>query len=409
MIKRNKYTNWILVYILLFLSGSYLCKLSQEMYLIVGFLIAFTAWYLYSDRKINDQFLLYTIVFSSFFFLLMLYTGDSISLQSVISMIIKLVIGYLILRTVRANFLETYIKVVVFLAVFSLFGFLVDSFDLFDGLIRKLPPVDDKGYEGIFYLYRYYYHPDRNNSIFFEPGAYQAFLNAGLFLLFFTKTGFKKSAKLSYIAILLITLITTFSTTGYVIFLVMFPLFLFRSDILTFTGKAILIGAIVVVVSALSVQLYSAFVVKLSDYLTAEDPYETGRSAVTRSSDYKIDLKIFKKHIFGLGHEKYLEENRKIGRREKAGSSNGVTSTLAKYGLPFSLFLFGSYFWALRKLLDDHLLAIVAFVMFMLFLAGESFYVLAPVSLAIIAGAFVFDRTSVKTNGSSLTQVGRLE
>ena len=74
-------------------------------------------------------------------------------------------------------------------------------------------------------------------------------------------------------------------------------------------------------------------------------------------------------------------------------SSNGVTKTLAIYGLPFALLLFGSYYWAFGKLLGGFLMSTVPFLMLMIFLFGESYYINAPVCLAIISAAFVYERS----------------
>jgi len=370
----------------------------------LGFLVALIAWYLFTDRKINDRFLIYIVIFIGFLFSLSLYTGGSQSVPSIFKMALSLVTAYLILKTVGTSFTGTYIKLVVFLAIISLFGYLSDTLHLFDGLVAKLPSVGEMGYEGVFYVFRHAYHPYRNNSIFFEPGAYQAFLNAALFLIFFTKTGFGIRRTWTYIAVLMVALITTFSTQGFVIFSIGFILFLYKSEILPFSGKAILVGLIFSIVIVFSSLFYSTFVVKLSAYLEPEEGLR-GHSAHVRSYDAQADLEIFKKHVFGLGHEKYTEEFRAINRNigivsveEDLGarSSNGVTRSLAMYGLPYSLFIFGSYYWALRKLLYDLLLTGTAFIMFMLFMIGEVSYTVLPISFAIIAAAFVFDRTSGK-------------
>jgi hypothetical protein len=60
------------------------------------------------------------------------------------------------------------------------------------------------------------------------------------------------------------------------------------------------------------------------------------------------------------------------------------------YGLPIGLFVFGSYLWAMRRLLHDPVLVTGAFVMFMLFLGSESYYISAPVSYALISAAFIY-------------------
>lgn len=388
--------NFLLVYLLLFVSGTWRYMQADNKFLVIGFLVTLGAWFVFSDRKINDRFLLYTIVFSGFLVLLGLYTGGSLSLPSVIASTMKIVLAYLVVRTVGENFVNTYVKVIVFLAAISLFGYLTDILNLGDAVVVKLPPVGTMGYEGVFYLFRCRWHPDRNNGIFYEPGAYQAFLNAGLFLLLFQKTNFTKKKTWVYIGILATTLITTFSTTGLLLFASMLLMFILKSELVSGSGKITIISIVFVLAAVLSAQFYSAVVVKLNDYFEANE-YELGTSGKARSADAGTDMKLFKRYVFGLGNEKYTEQFGVVGRfdegRSAPGSSNGVTRALAELGLPFSLFLFGSYYWALKRLLYDSLLTVGAFVMVLLFLASESYYLFSPFPFLLIVSAFVYRGT----------------
>lgn len=395
--RQKAIVNVLLVYLLLFVSGSWRYNLSSDRYLIVGFLISFLAWYQYSDRKISDKFILYTVVFAAFLFTQSVYTAGSLSISSVIASTIKIVLPYFIIKTVGERFVDAYIKVVVFLAAISLFGYLSDVFNLLDGIVRKLPNVQDVGYEGILYLYRFSWHIERNNSIFFEPGAYQVFLNAALFFLFFMRTDFSIKRKWIYITILTITLITTFSTAGYLIFAVLLLVFFIKSPLLTFRKKIMMAGLGIIAVGVFSNQFYSTVTVKVNDYLTAHE-YDFGASAQNRSSDAKTDLKVFRKHIFGAGYDEYYKEFSIAGRvdPERGYSSNGVTKMLAVYGLPFSLFVFGSYYWALKRMLNEFLLTAASFVMLMMFLAAESWYMMSPTCLAIVASAFITGQMPVR-------------
>jgi hypothetical protein len=386
---KNELRDAILVYGLLFISGSHIYNQSPNKYLILIFIISVLAWALFSDRKINDRFVLYVCVYTGLLLLIHLYTDKSLSFSSVIASTMKLLIAYLILKTVGKSFLETYIKVVVVLAGISLFGYLSDSLLLFDGLIQKLPRVGDLGYEGIFYLFRFQTHIDRNNSIFFEPGAYQIFLNVALFMLFFTTTRFSLRRKWVYILILLVTLLTTFSTTGYMIFGALFCLLMIKSDMVSRQGKLTLLMLLVLAIVGFSVQFQSVMIKKINKYMAIQDITD---QQDLRSFDMLVDLEIFKKHIFGVGHDKYFEEVSAIGLiKEGHASSNGLTMTLAIYGLPFSLFLFASYYWFFRKFFRGVLLRIVPFGAFLIFLFSESYYVFAPFCLAIIAAIFVYD------------------
>jgi uncharacterized membrane protein len=379
----------VLVYLLLFVSGSIRFSLFSEQYLIIVFIGSLLAWFLFSDRNINEKFVIYVCVFSGFLLIIDLYTGGGLSMGSIIGTVMRLVLAYLIIKTVGARFVETYIKVIVFLAVFSLFGFLTDQLYLFDAVIHKLPHVGDNGFGGIFYTYRHHYVGyNRNNSIFFEPGAYQGFLNMGLFLLLFTKSEFSKTRRWVYISTLLITLFTTFSTTGYLTFATMFGFFILKSNELSTSSKALLGGVVLAVIVVFSAQFKSVIVDKLASYTSIEDITD---SRNRRSFDALVDMEIIKKHIFGAGHKKYFETFGSIGViGEGTGSSNGITKTFAVYGLPFGIFLFGSYYLAIVRLFGGPLSSLVPFGMLMMFFLGESYFVFAPFCLAIIAAAFVF-------------------
>ncbi len=375
---------------LLFVSGAHRYNLAQDTFIVLAFVVALSAWYLLTDRKISGQYLLYLTVFVGLLFLLSIYTGGSLSLQSLIKTTMKFVLAYLILRTVGDRFVETYVNVIVFLAAVSIVGYLTDIYHLFDSIISKLPPVGRYGYEGFLYIFRHAHHPERNNSIFFEPGAYQGFLNSAIFLVLFAKNEFPRSRIWLYISILAVALATASSTTGFIIFTLIFFLFLFKSDLATRSQKTVAVGTIAAVIMVFATQFHDTLVVKLDDYLNP-DPMRKGYSAENRSFDLKTDVAIIKKHVFGLGYDEYKKEFSRINRVSiKEGSSNGVTSMLANYGVPYGLFILGSYFWALRKLTGDLILAGAAYTMFIMFLWGESFYQIAPVCFAIIAAPFVY-------------------
>ena len=386
----SSYINVILVYSLLFVSGAHRYNLAQNEYLVLVFFTALAAWYLFTDRKISSQYLLYMTVFLSLLFLVSIYTSGSLSLQSTLATTVKFVLAYLILKAVGENFVGTYINVIVFLAAVSLLGYLIDVFDLFDQVVTKLPAVGSYGYEGVLYIFRHSYHPYRNNSIFFEPGAYQGFLNSALFLILFARTHFGNRRKWIYIVTLVAALITASSTTGFIIFAILFALFLYKSDLATRLQKIVTVGLIMVIVAVFSAQFREAVVHKLDDYMNP-NLINKGYSAGNRSYDLQTDLKIIREHVFGLGYDEYKKEFSRVNRvGMHEGSSNGVTSMLANYGVPFGLFVLISYFWALQKLIGDLLLTTAAYTMFIMFLWGESFYQIAPISFSIIAAAFVF-------------------
>ncbi|MFV1977035.1 MAG: hypothetical protein ACC651_14935 [Candidatus Scalindua sp.] len=386
----------VFVYLLLFTSGSVVYMGAAQKYLVLVFLLVLGSWFLFSDRKINSGFALYVIIFTSFLFIIHLYTDGSLPLPMVIGTTMELLLAYLILKLVGDNFVESYIKVVVFLAAVSLFGFLTDSFLLFDGVIRRLPHVDEggprAGYEGLLYLYRGMGASiGRNASIFFEPGAYQMFLNTALLMLFFVPIRLSSLRRWVYVSVLLVALLTTFSTTGVLIFGTLFGLVIFKSDVISSHGKMALVGVLVIVVAVFTAQFEEVILEKIDKYLAIEDITDTQDR---RSFDLLVDLEIFKRNIFGAGHQRYSQEFGAIGKiAEGNSSSNGVSATFAIYGLPFSLFLFGSYFVFFKKYFTGFLMQVVPFFLFLIFLFSEGYFTFTPFSMALIAAIFAFNST----------------
>src|SRR5210317_2051923 len=100
----------VLVYLLLFVSGSLLYNSANDKYLVIVFIVTMLTWFISSDRKINDRFILYACVFTGFLFIIYLYTDGGLSINSIIGTAMKLVLAYLILKMVGDRFVETYIK-----------------------------------------------------------------------------------------------------------------------------------------------------------------------------------------------------------------------------------------------------------------------------------------------------------
>jgi len=388
----------LLVYLLIFVSGSQRFMLASNRNLLLAFGFTFLVWLIYTDRRISNRFVLYVAVFSGFLLVINLYTGGSLSLFSILGTVLKLLLAYFVLKTVGEAFVPTFINVVVVLAVASLIGYAVDTFHLFGGLVRALPTVSSGATEGFLYVFGFRSHIERNNSIFYEPGAYQIFLNAALFLLFFAQAEFSQRRRWFYTLILGATLLTTFSTTGYLIFGLMFALFLFKSDALSRKAKTVLVGMLAGASILFAAQFQFVVFNKLEDYTDIQDIRDTSNN---RSFDPLVDMEIFKRHIFGVGNDRYDILFSEIGHVSlNATSSNGVTKLLAIYGLPFTVFLLGTFLWCFSRLLNDFIMTVATFGMLIMVFVGESYYVFTPLIMLIIAAAFVVTRPQQKLAAS---------
>jgi hypothetical protein len=390
--KNESLRDFFLVSLLLFTSGTEVYMQSATKYLLLVFFVVVVMWVLFSDRKINNGFALYAIIFTSFLFIIHIYTNGSMSIVSMAGTVIELLVAYCILALVRSNLVITYIKIITVLAAISLVGYAIDVLHLFEGVIRHLPRVgNDDLYNGIFYVFQPY-GPGRNASIFFEPGAYQAFLNAALFMLFFSDIKLRQTTLWLRVSIILAALLTTFSTTGALIFAALFFLIITKSTVVSWRAKLVLMGLLFTIVIVFATQFRYVIIEKIEKFSAIEDVTDSGDR---RSFDLLVDLEVFKRHIFGVGQKRYYEEFGAVGHIEEgAASSNGISSTLAIYGLPFTVFLFGSFFAIFKKHYIGALMVLVPFGMLILFLFSEGYYTLTPISMSLIAANFVSESSA---------------
>ncbi|MBO5939082.1 MAG: hypothetical protein J6Q82_06245 [Clostridia bacterium] len=118
-------------------------------------------------------------------------------------------------------------KIMVFLAVFSLAIYIV--YLIAPILIQRMPVAvmnqNYTAYNAFFAVIVDTGSTLRNFGIFFEPGAYSIFL---LVALFFEFLYFETNIK--YVILYIITLLTTYSTLGISVMLILFVIVLFRSN-----------------------------------------------------------------------------------------------------------------------------------------------------------------------------------
>jgi len=218
-----------------------------------------------------------------------------------------------------------------FLASSSLVFYFVGlfSFDSLNNLNLNII-TDYSSYYGNAYLYVYrypYYRTSllRNTSIFWEPGAYQAFLN--LAIIFELK---RKKPNSFRMAIFIVSLITTFSTTGYITFLLITLKSFFEKSNNSKKTFLILLITLIFILTIFS----EVIINKLST---------DNLSFSRRILDAKIDLKIFFENpLLGVGYNNYSTsfiDNLKYSIFSGTSSSNSITHALAVFGLVFTFLI----------------------------------------------------------------------
>lgn len=387
------YQNYALTYLLILISGSLFYGQSKEIILVSVFFFL-VVLILLGKEKISIFFFFYYLSMLAMLLTIFFYTQGSLPLTSIIGTMMSLFIAYAILSIIRENFLESFVRVVMVIAVVSLVGFSIDSLGFRSVMLSILP---GEVWQFI-YHFDYAIHLERNNAIFYEPGAYQIYLIAAIFVLAFSNVSIPKKNRLVFFAILAVTLFTTGSTTGFLMFGFLLFVILLKSQLLTKKLKVGVVALGVIMMLSSPLFLNEIIVEKLESYTSIEDITDSGDR---RSLDVLVDIEIFKSFPFGAGYNEYARNFSQVGQvREGAGSSNGFTRTFAIYGFPFTLFFFGTLFFFFYKFFHDRVVIFSGFLLLMVFLYSQSNFVFSHIVLALIAAIFVYDAPDQKEKKS---------
>lgn len=207
-----------------------------------------------------------------------------------------LIILYAAYTVDKERFFFRYLKVVLIFAVISLVCY---YFQIVNPgvLVANLKPFPGWGnspwYGTLFYTYRNMYAGIRNNGIFSEPGLFQMILNSAIALLvYFPRLFDIKGFKYGIALILLVaTVLTTGSTTGYIGLAICLLGYLFKRDVKSDNRglKRKITFFIVIAFSAFFIDyflrneaslLYTFVIDKFNDMGTVADASGTARTSV---------------------------------------------------------------------------------------------------------------------------------
>lgn len=211
----EKTINYFIIFLTIFLSSSfYALSIPGNINLVLTFSVALLSVLI--NRKhvsinINSLFFVFFIIISSLFTLIS--NGESIFNYFIFW--VYLISAYLVFISIGfLEFLNKYIKIMYFISLYSLITFLI--LYIYPDYISYFPTVRNTANLEVHNLFFTVAHNSSyiksNFGLFWEPGAFQTFLNLALFMeLFISK---KTSTK--RVIVFILTVITTFSTTGYI-------------------------------------------------------------------------------------------------------------------------------------------------------------------------------------------------
>jgi len=328
--KRSVIVQYLLIYVMYIIPGSCLFAKYLAGNLKYIALLGLYGWLILMKKKYRSAYALYFVVL--FFVSTMftrIYTGGGAGVSALFQFVIGVLSTQIAIYCDKEHFLPRWIKLVTFFAAVSIlfwaaFYAVPSLANAYPGLKFITGTEGSKGYErelpgkGVF-LYSYLKrHPTRNCGVFTEPGVHQIVLNMTLYVLLFwqEKLDFKTYKEYrKHVAIILCTIVTCQSTTGYLAAVMILTFFFFSSRAeKKFRGiKAFMVAAVALAVTVLLIDytaradesiLYTQFIYKLfGDSSGGLDVSEgTGQY---RTGTMMVCLSIMGKYPLGVGYDRF--------------------------------------------------------------------------------------------------------
>lgn len=386
-IKKIKQTDYFMmfsvVWLILSSSSLFFCMLHMEASMAVLGLIAIL--WLGLNRKVTH----YNYRAAAILLLIILFNyAVNYEFLNVDKNIAIILIRLLSLAVIMSNidrdqFFLTYVRTLVVLAVISLICF---SFTmLLPG--TRLPFQTVTLYNGKPYIYTFYHTlgrwfiEKRNCGVFWEPGAFQIFLNLALLILvtkpkLFNASRFKAERFIS-IVILSITVFTTLSTTGYLCYIAVLGIGMFHSMRNAAHGARTAIMLILALIAFLIIEMQLGIVE--SKLINQQGSYST------RLNDTTVSFEIAgRRFLTGYGFSN-LHSPQLLAKEGVTSNSNGLGSLVVNFGYPV-LGIYLIYLYKRLMNLFDLKLITGALVLglFLLFFMSE------PVNLITLFLSFLF-------------------
>ena len=405
--KINNLIEYIIIIMCIVCSGAVFFQNNNRIILIITTL-GILLFYFIKYKNINqmlqkNKIIKYFIILYLFSSLIHFFVNES-SFFGELGKIIQLLMAVLICNIIKPEkFLKKYNTILYGLAFLSIIFYLIPF--IFPDFPKLFPIITDyagsKFHNAFVFCYptyigRFY----RNQSIFWESGAFQAFLNISIFLeLFIIKD--KKSKK--HLFIFIIALLLTKSTTGFIIFIILILAKLIEFKTFNEKIKKALILSLPIVIIMFAIFILPVIFNKFSQdslgYI----------SFVRRTNDMFIDIKILlvnlTNFLFGVGEYQYiikfteLLNETGIGVYSVASSSNSITAFAAQYGVITAVPIYLLYIKGICSIKKIHVIfALLALII--LCLISENF-IMTPFFICLILQLIDMNKNHKKEDANS--------
>ncbi len=317
----------------------------------------------FSKIGLRRLFILLTLIALNFLFNIQ----NGISLKNLLFILVIISCVYILKERIELNvFKVSYVNIMKWVCIISL----VCYFIFILGMLPKnrFPFYREDLLGTDIFMYTFYHSWGwgigtlRNSGMFWEPGAFQCYINlAILFLIFDHDNNFPN--KINYYLIFIVTLITTQSTTGYIII----GLILLYATLTLKIKTKNRIATIFLIVLSISGAIYF-----VNNDIISEKLNQDNSSYSVRSNDLKQSIDIIKESpVLGVGYlsdKQYLEQK----NRDIEKNSNGLLIFIIQFGIVVSIVYVTFLYKGIKEFFNVKFMdATFIFLVFMIMFSSE--------------------------------------
>jgi hypothetical protein len=375
MANRINRSDFFLVFMLISVSGIPVFVGSR--YILPAFYLL-TLFLSFSRKiKFSKTFVFFTLITIVILVFQMLYFKHFAWFSS-IAFVIKITLPFLILSLIRTSFMKTYVTIMYYIALSSLFlYFLFIAFPGFrEFVITNISPffhVPTRNHLHEFapniLIYTFTKVTSfRNSGPFWEPGGYAVFLIIALLINFKLNPSFKNKQNLLFI----VSLLSTFSTAGYVLL----GLLIIYQNLKARTKNRYLYIPLILSLSFLSYFRLDFIGNKVSSRIQSATDANLETTARTRFVSALVDWEQIQKSPFiGVGRDAETRFGIKANQLTYTEHrNNGITGLASKFGLLFFFTYVYMVFLFFKRLEKNRFHAIIMTLFFFLIGFSQSIF-----------------------------------
>lgn len=320
-----------------------------------GLILTFVAIYFFSlNGKFSNKFFFVVIPFLIPLFLQSVIIGNFYPfISNGTEFLIQLLICYFVFEIVRERFNITFVNFIFILAIISLIFYPIQFFSptldntIKNGIGSLIQPLGSKEIPDairsktlIFYTYMAGYNGERNSGAFWEPGMFAVFLNIALLINVYIN---KKNLISLKNSIIIIAILTTLSTTGYIALF-----FIFFSKFILIKKKHMIILYMPLLIMFIYITYSYVWNLDIiNDKIENNYDYRSDRRSRFGAFLYHMD-KLQESPLTGVALV-VAQSEKNIPYEDRLVSPNGLSLVFFVWGIPLGIYYYILFYKGIRN------------------------------------------------------------